>query len=58
MLVGDRLAVLGLQKTSSVYRYDFVSDVQTPLPFDRALVDRATASYESASLLFSRGRYR
>ena len=58
MLVGDKLAVLGLQKTSAVYRYDSITDRQTPLPFDAALVDRATAAYESAFLLFSRGRYR
>jgi len=58
MLVGNRLAVLGLQKTSSVYQYDFSSDTQRQVPYDRQLVDRATASYESAFLLFSRGHYR
>jgi phosphoglycerol transferase MdoB-like AlkP superfamily enzyme len=58
MLVGDRLAVLGLQGTSAVYRYDFATDQQTPIPFDGPLVDRATATYESAFLLFSRGLYR
>jgi len=58
MLVGDRLAVLGLQKTSSVYHYDFRTDTQTAIPYDRDLIDRATASYESAFLLFSRGQYR
>lgn len=57
MLVGDKLVVLGLQGTSSVYRYDFTTDEQTPLPFDGQMVDRATATYESAFLLFSRGQY-
>jgi len=57
MLVGNRLAVLGLQGTSSVYRYDFATDQQIPLPFDGPLVDRATATYETAFLLFSRGLY-
>lgn len=58
MLVGDRLAVLGLEKTSAVYEYDAASDRQTPMPYDRDLVDRATAAFESAYLLFSRGQYR
>jgi phosphoglycerol transferase MdoB-like AlkP superfamily enzyme len=58
MLVGDRLAVLGLQRTSAVYKYDSVTDQQTPIPLDMILVDRATATYQSAFLLFSRGNYR
>ncbi len=58
MLVGNKLAVLGLQRTASVYRYDSSIDRQTPLPFDKGLIDRATAAYESAFLLFSRGQYR
>ena len=57
MLVGNRLAVLGLQQSSAVYRYDSATDKQTLLPFDAPLVDRATAVYESAFLLFSRGQY-
>ncbi|MFA6957629.1 MAG: LTA synthase family protein [Thermoanaerobaculia bacterium] len=57
MLVGDKLAVLGLQGTSEVYRYDFATDQQTRMPFDGPLVDRATATYETAFLLFSRGLY-
>lgn len=58
MLVGDRLVVLGLGRTASVYRYDPTTDVQTAGVFDEALVDRATAVYESSFLLFSRGEYR
>lgn len=57
MLVGNRIAVLGLQQSSAVYRYDSVTDKQTLLPFDARLVDRATAVYESAFLLFSRRQY-
>lgn len=58
MLLGDRLAVLGLKRSSAVYRYDSTTDQQTLLPFDARLVDRATAEYESAFILFSRRLYR
>ncbi|MBI2214523.1 MAG: sulfatase-like hydrolase/transferase [Acidobacteria bacterium] len=58
MLVGDRLAVLGLQRSSAVFRYDRRADSQFLLAPDSALIDRATAAYESAFLVFSRRQYR
>jgi len=58
LLQGDRLVVLGLNKSASSYRYDAAGDRLEALPEDRALTDLATAYYQTAFDLFKSHRYR
>ena len=57
MMVGDRLAVLGLHQAAHLYRYDRSRDILTPLPDDLHIFDRTTAIYQTAFDLFSRHLY-
>lgn len=54
---GERLVVLGLNKSSQTYRYDVRNGEQTPIEADQDLLDLATAYYQTAFELFSKGRY-
>lgn len=52
MLTGGRLALLGFQRHTEVQGYDLASQVYTTVPDDPALVERATAVYQSAYDLY------
>jgi phosphoglycerol transferase MdoB-like AlkP superfamily enzyme len=57
-LRGDRLAVLGLHKSVTGYRWDRAARTLSPAPPDPELVDLATAYYQTAYVQFERGTYR
>ncbi len=57
MLVGDHLAVLGLQKSAHLYRYDRDLKTMTQLSDNPQMFDRAAAIYQTAFDLFSQHRY-
>ena len=58
MMVGDRLAVLGLHKAAHLYRYDRTENTLTPMPDDLQMFNRTTAIYQTAFDLFSQHLYR
>jgi len=53
----DAMVVLGLQRSKEYYRYEARTDLLAAKPEDPALVDRATAYYQTAFELFSSHRY-
>jgi len=57
LLVGKKLAVLGLHKSVSVFDYDGRSHDMHRSAVDPALVDLATAYYQTAFDLFESHRY-
>jgi phosphoglycerol transferase MdoB-like AlkP superfamily enzyme len=57
MMVGDRLAVLGLHQSAHLYRYDRNQTSMTQLPDNPQMFDRAAAIYQTAFDLFTRHRY-
>ena len=57
-LRGDRLAVLGLHKSVTGYRWDDAAGTLSPAPPDLELVDLATAYYQTAYDQFEHGTYR
>ena len=57
LLRGDKLAILGLQKTVMHVRYDRDTDTYTRLPDDPELTDLAIAYYQTAYELFAAHKY-
>lgn len=53
----DAMVVLGLQSGKEFYRYEARTDQLATIPEDPALVDRATAYYQTAFELFKAHRY-
>jgi phosphoglycerol transferase MdoB-like AlkP superfamily enzyme len=53
----DAMVVLGLQRSQDFYRYEARTDRLAANPEDPALVDRATAYYQTAFELFKSHRY-
>jgi len=61
MMRGDRVAVLGLRGSATVYAVDAqggMTQVRTPTPSDEALVDDAIAYFQTADELYRGGQYR
>ncbi len=57
LLEGDRLVVLGLNKSAATFRYDAADDSLEALPEDRGLTDLASAYYQTAFDLFKSHAY-
>ncbi len=57
LLSGKKLVVLGLNKAAAVFDYDASRDTLTRVKEESALLDAATAYYQTAFILFRSGQY-
>ncbi len=57
LLDGDKLAVLGLKQSATLFSYNSVTYEQEQLPPNQKIFDRAAAYYQSAFELFKEHRY-
>ena len=57
ILEGDRMVVLGLNRTERFFSYDRATDKYTPAPGDPALADLGIAYYQTAFELFHEHAY-
>jgi phosphoglycerol transferase MdoB-like AlkP superfamily enzyme len=53
----NKMVVLSPQKKIEMFRVDFTTGVETKIPLEDSLVQEAIACYQTASYLFSHGRY-
>jgi len=58
MMIGNRLAVLGLHQSAQLYQYDPSNKNLAALPDDQQMFDRTTAVYQTAFDLYNRHLYR